>query len=143
MLNLSLREVKLIAENRDIKGYESRSEDDVLSALKKSEMKNRKKRIEEIRKKFNDARHKFSKTKINKIRKKLYKIENKKDLSASRIKEIKENLLELEKIFLNQKNIVIMMIMNTRTRSLVVQTRSLVVSDLCSETKGSRFDSDC
>ena len=41
--------------------------------------------------------HKFFKSKINKIRKDFYEIENKKDLSASRRKEIKENLMELEK----------------------------------------------
>ena len=64
---------------------------------------------------FNDSRHKFSKSKINKIRKDFYEIENKKDLSASRLKQIKENLLELEKkIFLNQKSIMIMMIMNSK-----------------------------
>ena len=74
------------------------SEDELLSALKKSERKFDKTRIEEIRKKFNDLRHKFSKSKISKIRKYLYEIENKNDLSASRIKVIKENLLELEKI---------------------------------------------
>ena len=97
MLNLSLRELKLIAENRDIKGYESMSEDELLSALKEGKRNFDKTKIEEIRKKFNDSRHKFSKSKINKIRREFYEIENKKDLSASRIEEIKENLLELKK----------------------------------------------
>ena len=97
MLNLSLIELKLIAKNRDIKGSESMSEDELLSVLKENERNFDKTRIEEIREKFNDSRHKFSKSKIIKIRKDFYEIENKKDLSASRIKEIKENLLELEK----------------------------------------------
>ena len=80
------------------------SEDELLSALisskpvKKSEKPKinfSKARIQQIKKKFNESRHKFSKSKINKIRKDFYEIENKKDLSVSRLKEIKENLLEL------------------------------------------------
>ena len=55
MLNLSLRELKLIAENRDIKGYESTSEDKLLSTLKERNID--KTRIKEIKKKFNDSRH--------------------------------------------------------------------------------------
>ena len=55
-----------------------------------------KSRIEEIRKKFNESRHKFSKSKINKIRRNLYEIENEKNPSAPKIKEIEKNLIELE-----------------------------------------------
>ena len=55
MLNLSLRELKLIAVNRDIKGYESMSEDGLLSAPKESERNFDKTTIEEIKKKFNDS----------------------------------------------------------------------------------------
>ena len=47
--------------------------------------------------KFNDSGHEFSKSKINKLRRNFYKIENKKNLSAPKIKEIEKNLLELEK----------------------------------------------
>ena len=54
-------------------------------------------RIEEIRKKFNESRHKFFRSNINKIRRNLYEIENAKNLSASKIKEIEKNLLKLEK----------------------------------------------
>ena len=97
MLNLSLRELKLIAENRDIKGYESMYEDELLNVLKKSERNFDKTRIEEIREEFNASRHKFSRSKTNKIRRDFYETENKKDLSASRIKEIKEDFLKLEK----------------------------------------------
>ena len=103
MLNLSLRELKLIAENRDIKGYERMSEDELLSALKESERNFDKTKIEEIKKKFNDSKHKFSKSKINKIRREFYKIENKKDLPTPRINEIRENLLELEKYLSKSK----------------------------------------
>ena len=51
MLNLSLIELKVIAKNRDIKGYDSISEDELLSALKESECKFDKIRKEEIKKK--------------------------------------------------------------------------------------------
>ena len=53
--------------------------------------------MEEIRKKLNESRHKFFRSKINKIRRNLYEIENAKNLSASKIKEIEKNLLKLEK----------------------------------------------
>ena len=86
MLNLSLRELKLIAEKGGIKGYEIMSEDELVSAPKASELS--KKRIKKIRKKFNDSRYKFSKSKINKIRRNFYEIKNKKNLSAPKIKEI-------------------------------------------------------
>ena len=99
MLNLSLRELKLIPENRDIKGYKSMPEDELLSALKESERNFDKTRKEETKYKFNDSRHKFSKSKINKIRRDFYEIENKKDLSASRLKEIKENLSRSKKYY--------------------------------------------
>ena len=109
MLNLSPKELKVIANMRSIKGYKSISED--ISAIKASESlkeseKNfdrtkpkinfSKSRMEEIRKKFNESRHKFFKSKINKIRRNLYEIENAKNLSASKIKEIEKNLLKLE-----------------------------------------------
>ena len=38
MLNLSLKELKLIAKNRDIKGYESMPEDELLTVFTESEM---------------------------------------------------------------------------------------------------------
>ena len=112
MLNLSVKELKLISENRGIKDYKSMFEDRLLSALKASESlkeseKNfdstkpkinfSKSRIEEIRKKFNESRHKFFRSKINKIRRNLYEIVNAKNLSASKIKEIEKNPLKLEK----------------------------------------------
>ena len=102
---------KLLGKKRGIKGYESMSEDTLLSALisskpvKESEknfdgtkpkIKFSKSRIEEITKKFNESRHNFSKSKINKIRRNLYEIGNKKNLSAPKIKEIEKDLIELE-----------------------------------------------
>ena len=103
------------------------SEDRLLSALKASESlkeseKNvddtkpkinfSKSRIEEIRKTFNELRHKFSKSKVNKIRRNLYEIENKKNLSLPRIKEIEKNLHVLGKrLSKKKKSIMIMMTM--------------------------------
>ena len=109
MLNQSLKDLnpsseelkeiaKLLAKKRGIKGYQSMSEDELLSAFKASELLNfDKTRIEEIRKKFHDSRHKFSKSKIDKIRRNFYETENKKNLSVPKIKDIEKNFLELAK----------------------------------------------
>ena len=97
MLNLSLKELKVIAKMRGIQGYKGMSEDELLSAPNLSEANFSKARIEKIRKKINKSRHKFSKSKINEIRRNLYEIENDKYLFASKINEIRRNLLELEK----------------------------------------------
>ena len=88
MLKPSLEELKeiakLLAKKRGIKGYESMSEDRLLSAVKVSEsikksennFDDRKPKIkffeprtEKIRKKFNESRFKFSKSKINEFMK--------------------------------------------------------------------------
>ena len=112
MLNLLPKKLKAIAIIRDIKGYKSMSEDRVLSVLKASESLKEsqksfddtkpkinfsKSRIEEIRKKFNELTYKFSKLNISKIRRNFHEIVNEKNLSAPKIKEIEQNLLELEK----------------------------------------------
>ena len=84
VVNLSLKELKVVAKIRGIKCYKSMSEDELLStlnapeSLKESE-KNfddtkpkinfSKPRIKKIRKEFNESRHKFFKSKMNKIRK--------------------------------------------------------------------------
>ena len=96
ILNLSLKELKVIAKMRVIKNYKSMSEDELLSALNLSKINFFKARIEKVRKEFNESKHKFSKSKINEIRKNLYEIENEENLFPSKIKEIKRSLLELE-----------------------------------------------
>ena len=111
-LGLTSEELISIAEIRGIKGYESMSEGELLSAItrsKKAKQKTKKakkgkkqktdfskERIEEIRTEFNELRYKFSKLKIKEIRENLYEIENEKNLSESKIKEIEKNLTELE-----------------------------------------------
>ena len=105
MLNLPLIELKAVAKVRGIKGYENMSKVELLSALKESELL--KERIKKIREKLKELRHKFSKSKINEIRRNLYEIGNEKNLSAPKIKEIEKNVL-------NQKGIMIMMMLNTK-----------------------------
>ena len=99
MINLSLDELKLIAQNRNISDYENKSEKDLVKALSKPKPKIRinKKKLEEIRKYFNELRHKFSKKEIDKYRKAFYDIKNYRYLSASEIKEVGKNLNELKK----------------------------------------------
>ena len=104
-MNLSTKELKAVAKIRDIKGYKSMPEDELLGPLlhqnqlkkgKKPKANFSKARIEKIRKEFNESRYKFSKLKIKEIRKNLYEIENEKNLSKSNIKKIERNLTELE-----------------------------------------------
>ena len=94
-----LDELKLIAESRNIRDYENKSEKDLIKALSEPKPKIRinKKKLEEIRKDFNELRHKFSKKEIDKYRKAFYDIKNYRYLSASEIKEVGKNLNELKK----------------------------------------------
>ena len=112
MINLSLDELKLIAQSRNICGYENKSQNDLVKALRKPKpklkskrkpkplikVKINKKKLEEIKKDFNELRHKFSKKEIDKYRKTFYDIKNYKHLSESKIEEVRENLNELNKI---------------------------------------------
>ena len=61
MINLSLDELRLIAQNRNIRDYENKSESLIKELSKlKPKIKIDKKKLEEIRKDFNELRHKFS-----------------------------------------------------------------------------------
>ena len=102
-LNLSLKELKLIAKIRGIKCYKSISNEKLLSALDELEPAGSGNnfdnvRIKKIREDFNKLKDRFLKPKIKEIRKSLYEIENKKILSKSKIKEIEPNLIKLEEI---------------------------------------------
>ena len=70
------------------------SEDELLSALKASQLL-KKKTMKEIREKLRELRYKFSKSDINEIRKNLCEIENEK--SPFTPKKIEKCLLGLEK----------------------------------------------
>ena len=99
MINLSLDELKLTVQSRNISNYENKSEKDLVKAFSKPKPKIRinKKKFEEIRKDFNELRHKFSKKEIDKYRKAFYVIKNYKHLSTSEIEEARKNLIELRK----------------------------------------------
>ena len=60
MINLALDEIRLIAQNRNIRDYENKSEEDLIKALSEPKPKIRinKKKLEEIRKDSNKLRHK-------------------------------------------------------------------------------------
>ena len=93
MPNLSLNELKQIARLRPIKGYKSMSKERLLGVLDESESavsgkKFNNARIKKIREDFNKLRDRFLKPKIKEIRRNLYEIENKKNISRSKIKKI-------------------------------------------------------
>ena len=96
MINLSLDELRLIAQNRNIRDYENKSEKDLIKALSKPKPKIKidKKKLEEIRKDFNELRHRFSKKEIDMYRKAFYDLKNYGYLSASEIKEAGKNLTQ-------------------------------------------------
>ena len=106
MISLSLDELKLVVENRGIKDYKNKSEDDLIKILSETKTKISlpKKKIEDIRKDVKKSRHTFFKSKIKQTRKSLYDIKKPKNLSKSKIKEIEKNLLEFEKSLSKTKN---------------------------------------
>ena len=64
-LNLSLNELKLIAEHRNISDYENKSAKDLIKALRGSRPRLgiKKNKLKEIKEDFYNLRHKFSKKK--------------------------------------------------------------------------------
>ena len=61
MINLSLKELKLIAKSRDIKDYKDKSEKDLIKILSepKTKIDLSKNKIKEIKKDFSELRHRF------------------------------------------------------------------------------------
>ena len=98
MINLWLDELRLIAQNRNIRDYENKSEKDLIKALSKPKPKIKidKKKLEKIRKDFNELRHMFSKKEIDLYRKAFYDIKNYTHFSTSEIKEAGKNLTKLK-----------------------------------------------
>ena len=98
MINILLGELKLVAKNRNIKGYENKSEEDLIKILSepKPKISITKKKLKEIEKDFSKLRHKFSKEEIDKFRKSFYNIKNYKNLYTLEIREAEKNLVELE-----------------------------------------------
>ena len=96
MLNLLHYELRLVTESRGIKGGKNMSKDALTKILSKPETSLSKERIKDIRENFNKLRDRFLKPKIKEIRKNLYEIGNKENIPGSKIKKIKQNLIELE-----------------------------------------------
>ena len=71
MINLSLAELKLVAENRNIEGCENKSEDDLIKILSepKPKISITKEKLKEIVKDFIELSHKFSKEEIDNLEK--------------------------------------------------------------------------
>ena len=92
MLNLSLNELRQIAKMRRIKNYKNMSKERLLSDLDESESAGIGNNFDntriKIREDFNKLRGRILKSKIKETRRNLYEIENKKNLSISKIKEI-------------------------------------------------------
>ena len=100
-LKVSLDELKLLAENRGIQGFKIIKER-LLSALSKPKLiKNNfdNERLKKIREDLNKSKHKFSRSQIKEIRKKLYDIENKRNLSTQKIKEIEKSLSKFKNYY--------------------------------------------
>ena len=104
MPNLSLDELKQIANMRHIENYKNMYREKLLNALDESEYNSIKHsennfnnaRIKKIGENFNKSKDRFLKSKIKEIRRKLYEIENKKNLSKSKLKKIEQNLIKLD-----------------------------------------------
>ena len=97
-LNLSLNELRLIAEHRNIIDYESKSAKDLIKALRGSRprlviKKNKLKKTED----FHNLRHAFSKKDTDKYRKLFYHIKNYRYLSELEIEEIRKKFNKLQK----------------------------------------------
>ena len=93
MVNFSLNELRLIAESRGIRNYRNMSTERLLSAPERDSISAR---IKKIREHLNKLKCKFLRSKVNKIRRGVYETGNEENLSRSKIKEIKQNLRELE-----------------------------------------------
>ena len=102
MINLSLDELKLIAQSRNISDYEKKSEKDLVKVSSKPKPKIKirinGKKLEEIKKDFSELRHKFSKKEIDKYRKTFYDVKNYKHLSESEIEELEKILPIFKKL---------------------------------------------
>ena len=91
-LNLSLNELRFIAEHRNISNYENKSAKDLIKALRGSRIRLgiKKNKLEEIKEDFYNLRHAFSKKDADKYRKLFYDIKNYRHLSELEIEEIRK-----------------------------------------------------
>ena len=98
-LNLSLNELRLIAEHRNISDYENKSAKDLVKALRglMPRLGIKKNKLKEIKEDFCNLRHAFSKKDADKYRKLFYNIKSHRHLSELEIEEIRKKFNKLEK----------------------------------------------
>ena len=91
-LNLSLNELKLIAQYRNISDYENKSAKDLIKVLRGSRPRLgiKRNKLKEIKEDFYNLKHKFSKRDWDKYRKLLYDIKNYRHLSELETEEIRK-----------------------------------------------------
>ena len=77
-LNVSLNELRLIAEHRNISDYGNKSAKDLIKALRGSRptLGIKKNKLKQMKEDFYNLRHAFSKTDADKYRKRFYDIKN-------------------------------------------------------------------
>ena len=98
-LNLSLNELRLIAEHRNISDYENKSAKDLIRAVRgwRPRLGIKKNKLKEIKDDFRNLRHEFSKKYANKYRKLFYNIKNYRYLSELEIEETRKKFNKLDK----------------------------------------------
>ena len=91
-LNLSLNQLKLIAEHRNISDYENKSAKDLIKVLRGSRPKLgiEKDKLKKVKEYFYNLRQKFSKKDADKYRKLFYNIKNHRNFSELEIEEIRK-----------------------------------------------------
>ena len=97
--------IELLAKKRNIKNYKRKSNDKLLQAIKESKTPKKqpknKKRIDSIREDLIDLSYKLSKSELKEIKNNLYNIEKTKQFDSKktnkRLNESEKKLLELEK----------------------------------------------
>ena len=98
-LDLSLNELKLIAEHRNISHYENESAIDLIKVFSRprARLGIKKNKLKEIKEDFYNLRHKLSKKDADKYRKLFYDIKNYRHFSKLEIEEIRKKFNKLEK----------------------------------------------
>ena len=128
-LNLSLNELRLIVEHRNISNYENKSAKDLIKALRGSQPKLgiKKDKLKEIKEDFYNLRHEFPKEDADKYRKHFYDIRNYRHLSEIEIEEIRKDFNELEK---SLNFILIVFIMKNLIRIKSLMWRMLMMMNI-------------
>ena len=119
-LNLSLNELRLIAEHRNISDYENISAKDLIKALRWSKPKLgiKKNKLKEIKDDFYNLRHEFSKKDADKSRKLFYDIKNYRHLSEKSLAIIL--IVFIMKTLIRIKTLMVKMLMMINIEKLEV-----------------------